>query len=80
MNAIIYGLSIIVIYVSLGLIITAIMGPTGLNQLSTNVLMNMIFFAVFMIFSFSFLGAFEIKMPSKWVNSADSKADKGGLI
>lgn len=80
MNAIIYGLSIIVIYVSLGLIITAIMGPTGLNQLSTNVWMNMIFFAVFMIFSFSFLGAFEIKMPSKWVNSADSKADKGGLI
>lgn len=80
LNAIIYGLSIIVIYVSLGLIITAIMGPTGLNQLSTNVWMNMIFFAVFMVFSFSFLGAFEIRMPSKWVNSADSKADKGGLI
>lgn len=79
-NALIYGFSIIIIYVSLGLIITAIMGPTGLNQLSTNVWMNLIFFAVFMIFAFSFLGAFEIRMPSKWVNSADTKADKGGLV
>ena len=79
-NALIYGFSIIIIYVSLGLVITAIMGPTGLNQLSTNVWMNLIFFAVFMVFSFSFLGAFEIRMPSKWVNSADSKADKGGLV
>jgi thiol:disulfide interchange protein DsbD len=80
MNALIYGLSIIAIYVSLGLIITAIMGPTGLNELSTNVWMNSIFFLVFMVFSFSFLGAFEIRMPSKWVNSADSKSDKGGLV
>ncbi len=52
MNAVIYGISIIAIYVSLGLIITAIMGPTGLNELSTNVVMNIIFFAVFMVFSF----------------------------
>jgi len=80
LNALIYGISIIVIYVSLGLVITAMLGPTGLNQLSTNVWMNLIFFAVFMVFAFSFLGAFEIRMPSKWVNSADTKADKGGLI
>lgn len=79
-NALIYGLSIIVIYVALGLAVTAIMGPTGLNELSTNVWMNLLFFAVFMVFAFSFLGAFEIRMPAKWVNKADSGADKGGLI
>ncbi len=79
-NALIYGLSIIGIYVSLGLIITAIMGPTGLNELSTNVWMNLLFFLVFMVFAFSFLGAFEIRMPAKWVNNADSKADKGGIV
>ena len=80
MNAMIYGVSIIAIYVSLGLIITAIMGPTGLNELSTNVWMNIIFFLVFMVFAFSFLGAFEIQMPSSWVNKADTNADKGGLV
>jgi thiol:disulfide interchange protein len=79
-NALIYGFSIIVIYVTLGLAVTAIMGPTGLNELSTNVWMNLIFFAVFMVFAFSFLGAFEIRMPTSWVNKADSGADKGGLI
>jgi thiol:disulfide interchange protein len=79
-NAMIYGLSIIVIYVALGLLVTAIMGPTGLNELSTNVWVNLVFFAVFMVFAFSFLGAFEIRMPSSWVNKADSGADKGGLV
>lgn len=80
-NALIYGFSIIIIYVSLGLIITfASKNPAALNELSTNAFMNILFFVVFMVFAFSFLGAFEIRMPSKWVNSADSKADKGGLI
>jgi thiol:disulfide interchange protein len=79
-NAFIYGFSIILIYVTIGLVITAIMGPAGLNDLSTNVWMNLIFFAIFMIFAFSFLGAFEIRMPSSWVNKADGNADKGGLI
>lgn len=79
-NAFIYGISIISIYVTIGLVITAIMGPAGLNDLSTNVWMNLIFFAIFMIFAFSFLGAFEIRMPSSWVNKADGNADKGGLI
>ena len=80
-NALIYGFSIIAIYVSLGLIITLASGsPTALNELSTNAVMNMVFFAIFMVFAFSFLGAFEIRMPSKWVNNADSKADKGGLV
>lgn len=79
-NALIYGLSIIVIYVLIGLLITVFFGSTGLNDLSTNVWMNLAFFAVFVIFAFSFLGAFEIQLPSKWVNNADKKADKGGLI
>ncbi len=80
LNAFIYGLSIILIYVIIGLAITAAMGPAGLNDLSTNVWMNLIFFTIFLIFAFSFLGAFEIRMPSKWVNNADAKSDKGGLI
>lgn len=79
-NALLFGFSIIGIYVALGLIVSAIMGPTGLNELSTNVWMNLLFFAIFMIFAFSFLGAFEIRMPAKWVNKADSKADRGGII
>lgn len=79
-NALLYGVSIIVIYVAIGLIITAIMGPAGLNDLSTNVWMNLFFFVIFMVFAFSFLGAFEIQLPSSWVNKADEKSDKGGLI
>lgn len=79
-NALLYGVSIIVIYVAIGLIITAIMGPAGLNDLSTNVWMNLFFFAIFMVFAFSFLGAFEIQLPASWVNKADEKSDKGGLI
>ena len=76
----IYGFSIVLIYVSFGLIFTAATGPLGLNDLSTNVWMNLIFFSVFMLFAFSFLGAFEIQLPSSWVNKMDSQADKGGLI
>ena len=79
-NALIYGLSIVVIYVALGLLVSGIMGPTGLNELSTNVYMNIFFFLIFMVFAASFLGAFEIRMPASWINKADSKADKGGLI
>jgi thiol:disulfide interchange protein DsbD len=56
------------------------MGPTGLNELSTNVWVNLVFFLVFMVFAFSFLGAFEIRMPSKWVNKSAQAEEKGGLI
>ena len=80
-NALLYGFFIVIIYVALGLLITVASGsPATVYELSTNAYMNMGFFAIFMVFAFSFLGAFEIKMPSKWVNSADSKADKGGII
>lgn len=79
-KAIIYGLSIIVIYVAFGLIFTSLTGSVGLNDLSTNIWMNLIFFAIFVLFAFSFLGAFEIQLPSSWVNKMDQKADKGGYV
>ena len=79
-NAIIYGLSIIAIYVILGLIVTKIFGADALNALSTDVWFNLIFFVILIIFATSFLGAFEIMLPNSWVNKADQQADKGGLI
>ncbi len=79
-NALLYGFSIIFIYVALGLLVTAALGPSGLNDLSTNVWMNLIFFAIFIFFAISFLGAFELRLPNSWVNKADSNADRGGLI
>ena len=79
-KALIYGLSIIVIYVLLGLLITAIFGPGALNALATNPWVNIAFFVLFMVFAISFFGAFEIMLPSKWVNEADRGADKGGML
>ncbi len=79
-NGLIYGLSIIVIYVAIGLLVTAIFGPEALNQLSTNWIANLLFFAIFVIFAFSFFGFFEITLPSSWTTKTDSMADKGGLI
>ncbi len=79
-NAIIYGLSIIVIYVALGFFVTVVFGADALNALSTNVWFNLFFFALLVVFAISFLGAFEITLPSSWVNKADQASDKGGLI
>ena len=79
-KALVYGTSIILIYVSFGLIFTAIAGPLGLNDLSTNMWMNIIFFLVFVIFAFSFLGAFEIQLPNSWINKMDKQADRGGFM
>jgi thiol:disulfide interchange protein DsbD len=79
-NAIIYGLSIIIIYVLLGTIITAIFGADALNALATNVWFNLIFFLLLIVFAISFLGAFEIVLPNSWANKADRQADRGGLI
>jgi thiol:disulfide interchange protein DsbD len=78
-NAFIYALFIVIIYVSLGLGITAIFGAGALHSLSTNVWFNLAFFVLLLIFAFSFLGAFEIVLPSSWVNKADQKSEKGGL-
>ncbi len=80
-NAFLYGLSIILIYVVLGTIVTAITKDSqAINNISSNPYLNLFFFALLIVFAISFLGAFEIKLPSKWVNSADAKADKGGII
>ena len=79
-NAIIYGISIIVIYVGLGLLVTWIFGADALNALSTNVWFNLIFFVLLIVFATSFLGAFEIMLPNSWANKVDSQADRGGII
>jgi thiol:disulfide interchange protein len=79
-NAIIYGISIILIYVVLGLLVTWIFGADALNALSTNVWFNIIFFLLLVIFAVSFLGAFEIMLPNSWANKVDSQADRGGII
>lgn len=79
-NAIIYGISIIVIYVLLGVLVTWIFGADALNALSTNVWFNIIFFILLVVFATSFLGAFEIMLPNSWANKVDSQADRGGII
>lgn len=78
-RAMFYGLSIIVIYVVLGLLVTVLFGPDALNSLSTNGVFNFLFFILLLIFAISFLGAFEITLPSSWVNKMDANSDKGGL-
>ena len=79
-NAVFYGISIILIYVLLGSLITGIFGAEALNELSTSVWFNLAFFALLVVFALSFLGAFEIVLPSSWGTKLDSKADKGGII
>ncbi|WP_449397381.1 cytochrome c biogenesis protein CcdA [Cryomorpha ignava] len=79
-NAIIYGLSIVVIYVLLGAVVTWAFGASVLSEMATNPWFNLAFFVLLIVFAISFLGAFEITLPSSWINKADSKADKGGLI
>ena len=79
-NALIYGASIIVIYVLLGLLITGLFGAEALNSLSTNWIANVLFFVIFIVFAISFFGYFEITLPSSWSSKSDSMADKGGLI
>ena len=79
-NAILYGISIIAIYVVLGLAITGIFGADALNALSTNAWFNVFFFLLLVIFAVSFLGAFEIMLPNSWANKVDRQADRGGIV
>ncbi|MCC8175223.1 MAG: thioredoxin family protein [Bacteroidales bacterium] len=80
-DALIYGLSIVVIYLVLGLLITMVFGASKLNDLSTNAVFNLAFFALLVIFAISFFGAFDITLPSKWSNAADGRAERTtGLI
>ncbi|MCD8292019.1 MAG: thioredoxin family protein [Prevotella sp.] len=80
-DAITYGISIVVIYVALGLIITAIFGASSLNALATNAVFNIFFFLLLVVFALSFFGWFELTLPSSWTNKVDSKASStGGLL
>lgn len=80
-DAMTYGISIVVIYVTLGLIITLLFGASALNALSTNAVFNIFFFLMLVVFGASFLGGFEITLPSKWTNAVDSKASStSGLL
>lgn len=74
-DALTYGISIILIYLILGLAITLIFGASKLNALSTSALFNIIFFVLLVVFAVSFFGAFDIKLPSKWSNAIDAKAE-----
>ncbi len=74
-SASVYGLSIIVIYVLIGLVVTAIFGEQALNALSTNAVFNVFFFLLLVVFAISFMGGFELTLPSKWTNKMDSKVD-----
>ena len=79
-DAVLYGVSIVVIYVVLGLLITLIFGASALNSLSTNAFFNLLFFALLVIFAISFFGAFEITLPASWTTKIDAKAETTGGI
>ncbi len=80
-NATIYGLSIIGIYVGIGIVLTSLFGPTILNEMSTDMYFNLLFFVVFIAFAGSFFGYYELTLPSSWSTKTDQMADeKGGLI
>ncbi len=80
-DAITYGISIIVIYLALGLLVTAIFGAQTLNDLATNAVFNLIFCALLVVFALSFFGWFELTLPSSWTNKVDNKASEtSGLL
>ena len=80
-NAIIYGLSIIILYVGLGLLVTIAFGASALNELSTNAVVNIVFFLILVVFALSFFGLFEITLPDSWSTALDSKArSTGGFL
>ena len=80
-DAYIYGVSIVVIYVLLGLLVTLIFGASALNALSTAAIPNLFFFLLLVVFAMSFMGAFELTLPEKWTTAVDGKAEKtGGLL
>ncbi len=79
-QALVFGFSIIFIFAVIGALLTLVFGPDSLNFIGTHGIPNLFFFAIFFVFSLSFFGLFEIKMPEKWINSSDAQADKGGFM
>lgn len=80
LNAFLYSIAIVVIYVSLGFLVTKAMGADALNDMASNAFFNLSFFVIFIIFAISFFGYFEITLPAAWVNRVDRMSDRGGLI
>lgn len=79
-KALMYGVSIVVIYVSLGFGLSTLVGGEALNQMASSAIFNLLFFVILIVFAISFLGVFEITLPASFVNKIDSKADKGGFV
>ena len=80
-DAVLYGLSIIILYVGLGLLVTILFGASALNDLSTNAVVNIVFFLILVVFALSFFGLFEITLPDSWSTALDSKArSTGGFL
>ena len=80
-DAVLYGLSIVILYVGLGLLVTILFGASALNDLSTNAVVNIVFFLILVIFALSFFGLFEITLPDSWSTALDSKArSTGGFL
>lgn len=80
-NAFLYGLSIVAIYIVLGSLVTALTKDAGtVYKIASSPTLNIFFFLLLVVFAISFLGAFEIRLPSKWINKADAGADRGGMI
>jgi thiol:disulfide interchange protein len=80
LKALVYGLSIILIYTLIGVVVARLLGEEGPNFMATHWLPNLVFFVVFVVFGLSFLGLFEINLPNSLVNKADTQADKGGWL
>ena len=79
-NALLYGLFIIVIYVALGMLVTLVFGASALNEAASSAWFNLLFFLIILVFAISFLGAFEITLPSRFVNKMDEKSNQSGFL
>lgn len=79
-NALLYASFIVLIYIALGMLITTLFGGEALNEMASNIWINLFFFLIFILFAASFLGAFEITLPSSWINKIDRKSERGGII
>lgn len=79
-NAVLYGISIVVVYLLLGGFVVGVFGASSLNALATNVFFNLIFFVLLVVFAISLLGAFEIRLPNSWANKIDSQSTRKGIV
>ncbi len=78
--AFLYGLSIIVIYTGLGLVVTILLGPDAMNEMASNGLVNFVFFVIFVLFALSFFGVFELRLPARWATALDNMSTRLGVL